>query len=343
MNVLVRDREEGRFGLLFVHPRTGEVIGASSYNLQRFFRDFHRRMMFPNPWGVLIVCAFAVTLLISAVAALLFYKRWWLRFFRLKWMRGRALWSELHKLAGLWSSWFLLVIALTGVWYMFEMARTHFGDGISAYASSGVEDVGASRIRSPDSDPDLPVLPAAGLLARIRAQRPDLELRSVRPSRDGVFYADGQAGHVLLRDRANQIHLDARTGEVLYDQRASRLPPYWRWSDTADPLHFGDFAGLWSKVPWFVFGLLLTGLTLTGTYLHACRLARDGVVAKRHRWRGHSPRSPSRCWCWRRRRRPERSPRGPHSGRSPTARASGPRSSPACKSSCSRGSRRHCS
>ena len=102
-----------------------------------------------------------------------------------------------------------------------------------------------------------------------------MDVRTVNPNSDGYFYVDGQAGHVLVRHRANKLLLDRFTGAPVYDQNASALPVYWRLSDTADPLHFGDFGGLPTKLIWFVFGAGLSGLALTGTYLHVKRLERD--------------------------------------------------------------------
>lgn len=64
-------------------------------------------------WGYYVVCALSLPLLASAVTALFFYKRWWQRWFAFKWSRGAAvLWSDLHKTGGLWSLWFIAVIAL---------------------------------------------------------------------------------------------------------------------------------------------------------------------------------------------------------------------------------------
>ena len=264
---------------IYADPATHEAQGARSYfNVQRFFRSFHMNLFLGRP-GSYLVLALALTMLTSLLAALLFYKRWWRRFFRLP--KGRAFWSEAHKLTGLWSIWFLLVIGATGVWYLFEYVRYDLGDGKVTYAGTG--DSALKRIPAPRAAPGRPVLPLDALVERALERRPELNIRHIFLNADTVVF-QGQAGHLLVRDRANQLHLDRRTGAVLYNQTPRDYSLYWRWSDTADPLHFGDFGGLWSKGLWFLFGLLLSGLILSGVWLHVRRLARATGNASRHRW-----------------------------------------------------------
>jgi len=268
---------------VFVDPYTAKVQGAHSYlDVQRFFRSFHYALFLPEV-GIYVVSIFSLTMVISLAAALSFYRRWWRRFLRRPRGRGRALWSGLHSTGGLWSMWFLLLIGVTGAWYLFEAARLDFGDGKVSFAGDPRYSVHATP--EPGPAPALAPMPLDALVRRARALRPDLDIRSIALlDREVVF--EGQAGHLLVRDRANRLHLDARTGEVLYEQTPRDYPLYWRWSDTADPLHFGDFAGLWSKAVWAVFGLVLCALILTGTWLHANRLAREAGGRPRHRWPG---------------------------------------------------------
>lgn len=277
---------------VYVDPLSFEVLGHYSYiNVQRFFRSFHMNLFLPYRVGSYIVMFFGVSLLVSAMAALYFYSRWWTRFFRFK--RGAAaLWSELHKLAGLWSLWFILIIAITGCWYLFELMRNHVGDGKLVYAGEG--DYAVHQIPKPTSDPSQPILPVNALVDKATSVRPDIDIRVIAfdwgdEEYGPTFYVNGQSEHILVRDRANQLTLDSRTGEVLYNQSAAEYPVYWRWSDTADPLHFGDFGGLTSKIIWFLFGLVLCGIILTGTWLHAKRLAREKQGRRRSFWPGTFP------------------------------------------------------
>jgi uncharacterized iron-regulated membrane protein len=267
---------------VYVDPYRGRVQGArSSLNVGRFFRSFHRDLFFPTKWGLQLVAALAVTMMISLIAALNFYRRWWTRFFHFRGRRGRPFWSDLHKVAGLWSVWFVIVIGVTGIWYGFERLRFDLGDGVIAYVGTTAA---VHPVPAPHADAALVPQPLEALLTAARAARPDIDIRTIRPGND-MLYVDGQVGDWLVRDRANQLYVNTRTGAVLYNQNAADLSLYWRWSETADPLHFGDFGGLASKAIWLVFGLVLSGLILTGSWLHVQRLARE-ASALRARWPG---------------------------------------------------------
>lgn len=276
---------------VYVDPVSFEVLGTYSYiNVQRFFRSFHMNLFIPGRVGSYIVMLFGVTLFISGVAALYFYRRWWQRFFRINWAGN--IWSELHKAVGLWSIWFIFVIAITGCWYLFELMRGHLGDGHFAFTGNG--DYAVHPLPPPTADASLSPLPLGDLVAKVHALRPDLDIRQVSyqsaaDDANALFYADGQSRHWLVRDRANQVVLDSRNGELLYSQEASEYPLYWRWSDTADPLHFGNFGGLVSKLIWFIFGLALSGIILTGTWLHVKRLMRERRGRRRSSWPGTVP------------------------------------------------------
>jgi len=279
--------ESEHLGLTRVHlnPYTAEVTGRSSFvDFHRFIRNFHMNLFQIGGIGLYLVTLFSITLLVSLTAALLFYRRWWRRFFRFRTGNGRVLLSESHKTAGLWSLWFVALMAVTGIWYLIEAARLDFFDG--KFSHAGIGPTAVNAVPAPAASPGTDRLPLDTLIERIRTARPGLDIRMVGPgiSHPGALYVEGDAGHVLVRSRANFVHVDAGNGRILYNQDASRLPLYWRLSETADPLHFGDFGGLWSKSFWFVFGLVLCGLIFTGTWLHASRLATSRGGEARHRW-----------------------------------------------------------
>lgn len=276
---VVQTSEQQRLRV-YVHPTTAQVQGDSTFfNVQRFFRSFHMALFLTYPVGTYVVGTFGVLLALSTLSPLLFYKRWWTRFFRLRGGRGaRALWSELHKLAGLWSLWFGLVIAITGIWYLVEQASIDIAGAQFAYPPPPQWRVPAGAGH----------LPLDALVAHARRLRPDLEIRSVSfadsDNSQGVLFS-GQAGHVLVRDRANKLFLDPTDGAAVLNLSASDLSPFLRWVDTADPLHFGNFGGLISQLVWFAFGMLLSALCLTGAYLHAARLVRESRSRRAH-WPG---------------------------------------------------------
>lgn len=85
----------------------------------------------------------------------------------------------------------------------------------------------------------------------------------------------GHYGAVLVRPRSNAVRVDARTSQVLLTTDGRDLGLYQRIGEMADPLHFGFFGGYWTKIPWFLFGLAMTGLSLSGAGIYSLRIARE--------------------------------------------------------------------
>lgn len=260
------DDADGVMRRAYLDPATGQVTALTGYfNVQRFFRSFHMALFLTDwriagaPLGYWVIGAMGAVLLASLASGLVFYRRWWRGFWALELGKGRnVFWSGLHKLAGLWSLWFIALIGVTGLWYLAEW-----------YTPRSPEPPALPALAAPAGPlPSLAAMVAAG-----EGAYPGFTTRAVAFFHlpDGPLELHGQDGSLLVRDRAAKVWLDPRDGAVLGIQRPGDLTPYQRWIDTADPVHFGDFGGLWSKWVWFLFGLALSGMALTGAYLQAER------------------------------------------------------------------------
>jgi uncharacterized iron-regulated membrane protein len=260
----------GRQTFVHVDQWTGEVTGETHpLTVQRFFRDLHRYLFMPNYLGLPIVSAMAFVLGISLYTGLKTARNWRTLMFRVRARKGpRVLVGDAHKAAGLWGSWFFVVMIVTGIWYLAEFGAAiggaRFEPPRPALGEARIEALGPV-IRDADTDAYLEV---------VEAVFPEL-----RPTAIHFPFSVGHAvtvlGHVsnpLLRQRANRVFLDPVSLEVLRVQRDTDISWTAYLNEMADPLHFGNFAGLPTKLIWFVFGLAMTGLSLTGVWLTWRRL-----------------------------------------------------------------------
>jgi len=252
---------------VYVDPHSGAIQGATGwFTIQRALRNFHMNLSLPA-LGIYVVGALGFLLLTSVVSALMFYKRWWRRLLVLRLDRGRRVfWSDAHRAGGLWSLWFALIMAVTGIWYFVEMGMFDAGVGLG-----DIPDEPPRLIEAQSCAPGHATrrLPLDDLVERARAAYPALEIKGIWLPRDprGAVRFTGQADAWLVRQRANNLYLNPCDGSVMGRYAAEDLPLAHRWVHTADPLHFGDFGGLATKLVWLVFGLLTSALPLTGAYL----------------------------------------------------------------------------
>jgi uncharacterized iron-regulated membrane protein len=251
--VVVMKAPDGHRRRVLVDPATGTVNRVAGFgSAQRFLRDFHRRLMLPVAIGLPLVTGFAFVLLVSLVSGLVTYKKFWRGFLRRpRWKDWRAASGDLHRLAGLWSLWFLSLVIATSIWYLVEL-------------------LGASAPVLLPLDPSPPVARSQAvaqpignaldrLAERARERFPSLDIRRVQYPFPGVVAVgfQGDAGSWLTTEKANAVWIDPATSQVVRQFEGEALSAHQRISEMADPLHFRTWGGLASKIIWFLFGCLL--------------------------------------------------------------------------------------
>ncbi|WP_336509477.1 PepSY-associated TM helix domain-containing protein [Ruegeria lacuscaerulensis] len=285
-------RPEGRDAFLWVNPYTGQVNGeTSSFTIHAALLRLHEALFIPGRLGKLVVTVFAIPLTATVIAGLFLYRRFWTGFFR--WprfsSRSRAWLSDLHRLIAVWSLVFFVPLVVTSLWYMVETV------GLNAPATPANRTVARDQLLPPDFNGAR--LDAASAIAA--ATLPGLEVRKVilprRPAQPIVFQGDHTA--VLVRPRANAVYFHPESLEVLGAHRGEDLSLHQRIAEAADPIHFGTWGGLPTRILWGLFGVGLTALAVIGIIIHAKRVgimqqkiagasARSGFARV---WRGMGP------------------------------------------------------
>ncbi|MEM7509338.1 MAG: PepSY-associated TM helix domain-containing protein [Bacteroidota bacterium] len=251
---------------VFVNQHTGEIQGSTPLTFRRFFRDLHYFLFIPFQIGHFTVLIFAFLLFFSLSTALIFYKQWWKKFTDLKKGKGSVvLFRSLHRTVGLWSIPFVLLFSLTGIWYFLERTNTANISKIANTRSPQLEvpmDSTQFKTISYDIDYDRAIEVAQEAI-------PGLQVNTISApfKDDGTIYLTGKSHVSLVRDRANRVYLHPLTYEVLKVQRAEEISTTTWLNDIADPLHFGFWGGLATKLIWLLAGLSISGLVLTGIWI----------------------------------------------------------------------------
>jgi len=275
VQLMVPGAEDFTEGLrrVYVNPNTGEIQGVTGWlTVQRALRNFHMALSLPVI-GLYVVGALGFFLLASVITALLFDKNWWQRFFVLRRNKGtRIFWSDVHRTTGLWSMWFTIIIAITGIWYFVEIGILDAGlDGFDEHPGPAPIITDKTLV---GYGPDPKRVSMDRMFENIHAAYPGFITKYIyfpkSPNEPMRFV--GQADAWMVRDRGNSVYANPYTGEVMAIYKAEEFPFTNRWVHTADPLHFGDFGGLTTKLIWFVFGLISSGLSLTGVFLYYRRV-----------------------------------------------------------------------
>lgn len=244
--------------------------------LGRFYVDLHVRLHLPNPWGLIVTGILGLAMLAAAVSGILMHRHLFRDIFLLRGRDRLVGLRDLHSVAGAWTLPHAFVLAFTGAYLSFTIAvalpmlakiafKGDVREMVTTLNGLNVVDARPAAIASLD-----------GILtdARKRAGAPLLlagwENRGRADSRITVFPAP-RSGDLS----ASRLIYNGATGELIRERPIAGLKPSLGASllGLIGPVHFGNFAGWWSRAVWFALGAASAYVAWSGLNLWARRRA----------------------------------------------------------------------
>ncbi|MBC2658760.1 PepSY domain-containing protein [Pseudomonas sp. MSSRFD41] len=269
---------DGRSPTLYVNPYTGAIQGASpDFDFQAFTRALHGWWLVPftngYSWGWYLVSFLGVPMLISLITGLVVYKKFWKGFLKptLRLRHGaRIFWGDFHRLSGIWSIWFIAVISITGIWFLI---RAILGDNHISISSEPIVPV-IAREQVPvstDGSP-APMISLEQAIGTATQKIPgfDISFVSLPSNAYSHLYVGGRGWYPLMFQTAN---INPYTGSLDSSYLLGDRSTLEFVTESMRPLHTGDFGGIWVKLIWFFFGLVLSMMVLSGLLIWTKRTA----------------------------------------------------------------------
>ncbi|MEM9315093.1 MAG: PepSY-associated TM helix domain-containing protein [Pseudomonadota bacterium] len=240
--------------------------------LDEFLVDLHVNLLAPSPWGLYATGILGLVMMIAALTGLLIHRHLIKDAFLAPRSGGALLGrKDRHVLAGTWGLLFAFILAFTGSFFSFAgalglplVAVTAFGGDQTAMFETLV---GAPKADDPRP---APLADLDGMLAKakdVAGSSADFVVVSNWGRADAnvqLFHAPPE-GSLL----GSTLVFKGASGE--FEGSKPRLGTQPSAGSTTlelvAPLHFGNFAGLLSKVVWVCLGLAMCYVTITGLQL----------------------------------------------------------------------------
>jgi uncharacterized iron-regulated membrane protein len=264
------NREDKPPAILYVNPYSAKVQEVNQgLTFIGFMRTLHGWLLFP--WhhnysvGYYLVTLMAFVLMGALISGLVVYKNFWRCFLqpKLRFNQGRqTFYKDFHRLVAVWSIWFFAIMSLTGIWYFVQAVMWHnevlLWKEPKPISQQVMSQAQQKSLQSPDA--------LSAVLKKSETEFKNFQPKMVsfpEHNRD-YFRIAGTEGTFLFDDYSYQLLVNPWNDEVSDVKRPSQMNTLQVISHIADPLHYGTFGGLWSKAIWFVFGLLLSTMSITG-------------------------------------------------------------------------------
>jgi uncharacterized iron-regulated membrane protein len=284
VNAVIFTDSDKPYAIAYVNQYTGEIQEINQgMTFINFMRSLHGWLLFP--WesnysiGYYLVNLMAFVMLGALVTGLLIYKKFWRAFTqpKIRFKQGKkTVLADLHRLAGVWSIWFLIVMSFTGLWYLVQAILWHADYPIEEHPP--LVTIAELPARSLDTKLELPTPPISLLdaLAITKQKFPDFKSTYILPAehyRD-TYKLYGEGDFIFYDQYAYGVTVNPWTGNIESVREPEKMTTLQTLSHIANPLHYGTIGGIWTKIIWFLFGVLLTSMSITGFMMWGGRTIR---------------------------------------------------------------------
>jgi len=274
-------------GLAYVNQYTGEIQEINNgITFVTFMRSLHGWLLFPwqegFSWGYYLVSIMSFVTLGALITGLVVYKKFWKSFTqpRLRRKKGaRTFFGDYHRLSGTWSIWFLLVMGITGLSYFIQAIGWHNG----ASVWDDPQPLSIQEVPLSNDSQNIPqyvtfeqaIKTAQGAIPGLKPS-----YMAMPEHHRGHYVIQGSGGEFFFDQYSHQAYINPWTGRIEELRSPEMMNGLQTMVHITDPLHYGTLGGIWTKMIWFLFGFLLTTMSISGFIIYSKRLAKPPKKGK---------------------------------------------------------------
>jgi uncharacterized iron-regulated membrane protein len=289
MQVSIGERRRGASTAL--DPATGQPIEVRESAGGGFFFRFHFTLNMPRNWGIFVVGALAIVMLVGLVTGIVIHKKIFKEFFTFRPNKGQRSWLDFHNASAVLLLPFHLMITYTGLVIFLFIYMPAANDALFGGDNpANNRGQGGPRQEQPHGRAAAPaaLFSLAPLLAQAEQRMGPVSGINIRNpgTANAVVELRPVMGNRIALSKGQAMAFDGVSGKLLRDipeMRASVLT-----QRVMSGLHFAQFGGYPMRWLYFVCGLISSVMIASGLVLFCVKRQRkyaDASAAGRYWYR----------------------------------------------------------
>ncbi|MBD2040612.1 PepSY-associated TM helix domain-containing protein [Microcoleus sp. FACHB-672] len=249
----------------YLNPYTGNILGSQQWGrtLTTFIYDLHYKLL-AGETGMKVVGICGILLLLLSITGIILWPGWkkLISGFKIRWNSpSRLINYDLHKVGGIFSAIFLIIIAFTGTAIIFY---TEFENTVYSITQTSHPPELTSKVVK-----NKPVMSIDAILKKADAALPGAKTTFVSlPNQpEKIIQVRKKFPQEITPNGNSRIYLDQYSGQVLRIENALKAPLANRIINLQFPLHIGNYGGIGTRIIHVFIGLSPAFLFFTGLVL----------------------------------------------------------------------------